>query len=996
MSYADAELDLSSVGVACLAGANGAGKSAILDAITWALWERARAQSDELVRLGQQEMWVAVSFVLEGVTYRVRRARKKIRSGSKTVSRGSVELQVHSCGSWRSLTAGSQRETRSQIVNLLHLDYDTFINSAYLRQGKADEFTTRAPSERKQILSEILGLSLFDQLQELAREQVRKLKGRFELLELSIRALPDLEQRINLMEGGLSQLTESAQQVAAQVCLSQDSHARLQDRLRDLNLMEQRLNAGLLRKRELEADIAALAGRQGSLLEQQKQALNLTSRSVDIEQKAYELAQLKKQVEELDDKALLLQELTEQRLEFAAKLAGMRSRLEVSLDHLRLLLSEKVSKCQQLAKDEIFLHKVDTAYNQYKELVAKESELAARQEAYVQLNARADDLASLVQENRIRLEAELEHKVSLCAELEQLQNSCSVLNEEKVAIENQVNLLDKLEVEFELVEQKGLKAKSELASIDIQVKELRRRQQEKRAKIAELEECRSSSICPLCSAPIVDRSAVIKRYLNEIEQNESEISSLAGQVYELEAVRQVLRAQYTEMRRKLDCRKVLDKQIGQFNEKMAAVERAGAAACDLTLEIARSKTRLQSKDYAAVERESLINVKAELHKLNFDPAVYASIQAQIRKQRYAEARYQQAQRDEVELKKAAQEIPILQAQADDISRQLDSDDYGQEWRTRLDEVVRLADNLYYDRTWHQDLKQRLPEIMPASEAKHDLQRAAAELPGIERQLAECEAAHSAKCEQASQLAADITFWQDSLFALPELGSELKVSQEATLRLLANREELATRLAVDASRLDQLQDERNKLFDKIRDCDQTRSHLDDFQLLAEALGKKGIQAVIIDSAIPEIESEANRILSRLTDNQMHVALVTQHLTRSGSIVETLELLIGDEVGTRNYELYSGGEAFKVDFSLRVALARLLARRAGAKLETLIIDEGFGSQDEESRLRLVRVIAAIQNDFARILLITHIDEIKEMFPTHIYVHKENGISKIQIGS
>ena len=58
MSYADAYLDLSSINVACLSGANGAGKSALLDAVTWAIWEKGRASSDELIRLGQKEMWI--------------------------------------------------------------------------------------------------------------------------------------------------------------------------------------------------------------------------------------------------------------------------------------------------------------------------------------------------------------------------------------------------------------------------------------------------------------------------------------------------------------------------------------------------------------------------------------------------------------------------------------------------------------------------------------------------------------------------------------------------------------------------------------------------------------------------------------------------------------------------------------------------------------------------------------------------------------------------
>ena len=100
------------------------------------------------------------------------------------------------------------------------------------------------------------------------------------------------------------------------------------------------------------------------------------------------------------------------------------------------------------------------------------------------------------------------------------------------------------------------------------------------------------------------------------------------------------------------------------------------------------------------------------------------------------------------------------------------------------------------------------------------------------------------------------------------------------------------------------------------------------------------------------------------------------------------------GTRAYELYSGGEAFRVNFALRVAMSRLLARRAGARLETLIIDEGFGSQDEHSRIKLIQAIASIKPDFARIIVVTHISEVKDMFPVQIAVSKEEGISKVAV--
>jgi exonuclease SbcC len=157
-------------------------------------------------------------------------------------------------------------------------------------------------------------------------------------------------------------------------------------------------------------------------------------------------------------------------------------------------------------------------------------------------------------------------------------------------------------------------------------------------------------------------------------------------------------------------------------------------------------------------------------------------------------------------------------------------------------------------------------------------------------------------------------------------------------------------------------------------------------LALMFGKNGIQAIIIENAIPELEEEANRILARVTNNAMHLKLETQRDTRAGGVVETLDIKISDGLGTRNYELYSGGEAFRINFALRIALSKLLARRAGARLRTLVIDEGFGTQDTQGLERLVEVIKAIQDDFAKIIVITHLRELKNAFETHIEVHKD----------
>jgi len=169
----------------------------------------------------------------------------------------------------------------------------------------------------------------------------------------------------------------------------------------------------------------------------------------------------------------------------------------------------------------------------------------------------------------------------------------------------------------------------------------------------------------------------------------------------------------------------------------------------------------------------------------------------------------------------------------------------------------------------------------------------------------------------------------------------------------------------------------------------------FEELREAFGKRGVPAMIIEAAVPEIENKANELLRRMTAGRMNVRFETQRETQAGDVRETLDIKISDELGTRPYENYSGGEQFRVNFAIRIALSQLLARRAGAQLQTLIIDEGFGSQDAQGREKLVSAINSIADDFRLILVITHIDELKDAFPAQITVTKTGDGSQVEVG-
>jgi len=171
----------------------------------------------------------------------------------------------------------------------------------------------------------------------------------------------------------------------------------------------------------------------------------------------------------------------------------------------------------------------------------------------------------------------------------------------------------------------------------------------------------------------------------------------------------------------------------------------------------------------------------------------------------------------------------------------------------------------------------------------------------------------------------------------------------------------------------------------------------YKALERAFGKDGVPALLIEQALPEIEMKANEILGRLSDDSMHLHFETQTKYKDEKrkdLRETLEIQVSDGAGVRDYEMFSGGEAFRVNFAIRLALSEVLAQRKGARLQMLVIDEGFGSQDALGRQRLIQAINTVKEDFAKILVITHLEELKDAFPTRIEVEKGERGSTITI--
>jgi len=323
-----------------------------------------------------------------------------------------------------------------------------------------------------------------------------------------------------------------------------------------------------------------------------------------------------------------------------------------------------------------------------------------------------------------------------------------------------------------------------------------------------------------------------------------------------------------------------------------------------------------------------------------------------------------------------------------VKESLKADDFLPDVRVKIaEEETRLVE-LGYDARAHQQLKSEEEAARPAVDAYNRLQTAQSAVEELQAGLADLSENLQAATLEKERLQAEYDAKAAELAAaqagLPDISQTQAALNDAKLtvsrvqmRLGGIRQQLAT-----------IEQQKQNLITIRQDAESIRRTIRDLELVQRAFSKDGVPAMLIEQAIPELEEQANDILSRLSDHTMSVSFPTQREfkdTKRSDKRETLDIRISAGGAVRDYETFSGGEAFRINFAIRLALSRVLAKRAGAKLQTLVIDEGFGNQDVQGRQRLVEAINLIRQDFKKILIITHIEELKDFFPDRIEVTK-----------
>ena len=363
-------------------------------------------------------------------------------------------------------------------------------------------------------------------------------------------------------------------------------------------------------------------------------------------------------------------------------------------------------------------------------------------------------------------------------------------------------------------------------------------------------------------------------------------------------------------------------------------------------------------------------------------------------QRRHAARLAELQREVAEGETAEAELVSVTQDLDALTRRIDSASFAQEERRELATVLARRTAVAYDADYHAEVRQTVRDYERFADLARDLRNADERLPQERESLAEFTSLATTRRSEAGEARQRLAEIAGQLEDAPGLRAQLDAKRAERESLEAQDADLRGKVRHYTLGLEELDAKAEEQMGLLQAHAELQAARASFGVLVDAFGRGGIQALLIEAALPELEAQANDLLARLTDHRMALSLETQRQSRSGNVSETLEIRIADELGTRSYELFSGGEAFRIDFALRVALAKLLASRAGAPLRTLFLDEGFGTQDPGGRERLVEAIQTIQDEFDLILVVTHIEEMKEAFPVRIDVSKDDSGSSLQV--
>ena len=984
-----------------ISGATGSGKTTIFDGICFALYGQASGEDRTDIRAMRSDFadndtqtTVELTFQIHSRTYRIMRQIPYVKEGNKTETSASCEFYEQTeNGEIPIVDRQIVSEINKKAEELIGFTQAQFSQIVMLPQGEFRKFLTSDTENKETIMRKIFRTEPY-------REIVVRLKGKQDEAKTMLQA--EEQKRTSLIEQIPSLLPERDSAIFEVLRTDYHNANQIVDGLeKELQYYKE--------KTVYDQNLYVTANKSHEKkLEQYHIAKNSNDQLIELEKRKKRYAELKQQIPILEKKskqlgnaerATAIEQIEIQYAELKKEMEEKTVHLKKASEHVQVLSDKLVKVETQFHEEEAKKperEKITESLIRLNDTLPKVKELATKKEAVSISKIEQHKIQHTLTETTERSTSETKIVTVLKNNIEEFENrlipyddkvdlltstteKCRVVNE-FTAIKERVSKLEKEKTHQEIAYQSYRKKYENMAQDWLK---------NEAATLAEM--LHDDENCPVCGS----KDHPDKAHRGEVSITKEELEVVSKQLAKIESNYRTADANYQSFLNQLTAMNdnlmrldleidTIDESSNQLHELKSKLEDEVKELREIRIQLSKLKEKLTVQSKVADE---LTAAKNELERAFLESS--ASLET---KQAIFDHTLNTIPENVRELSVLEQRIHTLNTQKSEIDRA---------WETiqKLREASR--NQLAASKSAETHAKSALVEVeVKKGNAKQRFVEAL-EKSEFQTQVAYLEA----KMDEASriQLKHEIDDFKQQYYAVREAMKELAKQLEG--QEITDLPALEKKLSELKVAYETAYQEYNRSLDFEKTILRIKDHIHETTLKIDQLTKTygkvsnlydvvrghnnlrlSFERYIQIEYLEQIIQSANERLREMSNGQFQLIRSDRQEVRgrqSGLGLDVNDAYTGQ---TRDVKTLSGGEKFNASLCLALGMADVIQSFQGAvSIDTMFIDEGFGSLDEESLNKAIDTLIDLQKSGRVIGVISHVEELKAAFPAILEVRK-----------
>ena len=974
-------------GLFLITGPTGSGKTMIFDAMIFALYGKTSGQirqTDSLRcdhALNEIPTFVEFSFSLHQQNYTIKRNPKYYLEGKKTPKQPSALLTLPD----GKMVEGI-KEVNQKMISLLGVDDQQFKQICMIAQGEFTKLIMASSDEREKVLRELFHSETYQKLEEKLKVHLKTYQDKYDLL---------LNKRKDLMQE--LQVEDHQEYLSKQTKLIASQQKEYVDLKKDLDQKKQQLQLYRLQNQRL-IQLKDLK-QQFQDLKKQENDYQKLNKTVDTLKKAQETNYLYISYIKQQKKLQTLKLNQEDFLKQLKKLEKDYQEKKVQADFLTVKQQTKEKLQNQIQETKQLIDQIYQYQNDYQNLQTLKQQYRMLDEEHKLFLKKKEKFENGLQRDQERIQSEQQ----VPSKYELIKQQYVRLNEQKVKVHQLSDYYDQI---LKLNENKSdLQEEYTVVEKQVDHEKMQYNQMEKlyfrkQAGIFALQ-LKEDQPCPICGSlhhphpAQIEKEDITKEKLDQqakkVKQQEHRLQDILQKILLSNQKKEMLVKQTKQLSSELNIQEEISKEIfiKELDHLSKDEKRMKKEYLELQDELKyiqklKKSVALSLKDMSTYESkelkqaQSLENIQVQIHQLS------GKLDDSLRQYEIGEVNknYQQVQK---EYRQLSLEIETIQQDYEKVKNKY------LEIKTKISS---LNQQIIQEQEIYDELDNKYHTALDAfinEEEFLNLKTQINQISILEKKYQDYLISLKSLNEQIISLENEV---KDSTYV--DLSSLSETIKEVNQQLREKNDDLE-KLKIDYSLKEKMIKDIQKINQQLeKDEDTYQRYLDLYNL---ASGKNNarvsIERYVLATYFENMLIYANVIMKQLSQGRYQ--LLRKDDAGKGRSQQGLELDVFDQESgnIRSIKTLSGGESFKAALSLALGLSRMVQDYAGGiELNTLFIDEGFGSLDSQSLDQAMNCLMELHHENKLIGIISHVSDLKDRIERQLVVERKQKQSVIQM--